>query len=117
LVKPRSKEFHGIVPQTLLIQLNKVKLGDEETAVRPFCRSCEDSRDQDEIGSERGNYILRVDPWHFYRPFGPSWIDAPVRGAIYEFGRVRRGFGLRAWVVKRGSRLKADKVNSVWANV
>lgn len=103
---------------TLLGQLNNVKLGDPQTAINPLLRRYEDLWYERQIGTERTNYILRVDPWHFYRPFvGPRWIDAPVRRAIYECGGLRRALGLRAWVVNGDLILMDERVVSVWAEV
>jgi len=103
---------------SFLTQLNSVRLGDERNAVLPLLRKYEDVWFERQIGADRGNYVLRVDPWHFYRPLaGPHWVDISFRGAIDKLSSLRRQLGLRAWVVNGGVRLNSESVESVWADV
>lgn len=102
---------------TFLTELHNIQLSDNENSVQPILRRYEDVNYEKQIGLDDGSHVLRVDPWHFRRPFGPNWIDLPIRGAIQESGGLRRRVGLRAWTVIGGLKIVNDRVESVSANL
>jgi len=103
--------------ESLLNQLSKVSLGDDEAAVRSLLKEYEDVWHERQSPA-RGDSTLLVDPWHFYHPLiRPQRIDFPLREAIYELGRLSTKLGLRPWVVDGGLRSKDGRVEGVWAEV
>jgi hypothetical protein len=103
---------------SFLEELSRVQLGQSAAAVQPLLGRTEDLQFWHGMSAEQGSHFLRVDPWHFYRPFlGPHWIDALVREAIFKSGNVRRRLGLRAWVVNGRLTIKNDQVQSVSATL
>jgi len=103
--------------QVFLQRLNTVALGEDEASVLPLFEKYEDLRLERDMGAGRGT-LLRLDPWHFYRPFvGPRWIDSPVREALFRSGNWRRRVGLRLWVINAGMTFTEHKVKSVWTDL
>lgn len=100
-----------------LEDLRNVQLGQTEASVMPLIERYRDESFERSVGGTN-DYVMRVDPWHFYRPFpGPKWVGDSVGAVLWQCGHWRRALGLRAWVASGSVRISQGRVHSVWADV